>query len=153
MTTRFDPIIPMARASHKKFYPFGPFVSIILAQWADESAYGTRTAGENNFFGIKATPAQIAEGRAAIVWTKEFIGSKYISEPLHFATFATPEDCFDAHGQLLISHHYLACMRAKTPQDYAIALHTCGYATEPSYSEILISIMNQNNLYQYDEAA
>ena len=59
---RFLPIIPIAKASHAKFTPRGPFVSIDLAQWAIESGYGTHMSGVNNPFGIKATQAQREAG-------------------------------------------------------------------------------------------
>ena len=50
---RFTPtLITMAQASHAKFYPRGPFVSISLAQWAVESGYGKFMSGEKNPFGI-----------------------------------------------------------------------------------------------------
>lgn len=147
---RFIPIIPQATASHAKFYPYGPFISITLAQWAVESAYGAAMSGRNNCFGIKATPTQINSGGAAIRWTKEFLNGRDVAIQQYFANYPTLEACFDAHAKLLISHHYIRCMAAPTPQDYAMALHYCGYATAPDYAKVLISIMDHNNLYRFD---
>jgi hypothetical protein len=52
-------LIAAAQSSHKKFFPRGPFVSVSLAQWALESAYGrAEPPASNNPFGIKALPGQ-----------------------------------------------------------------------------------------------
>jgi flagellum-specific peptidoglycan hydrolase FlgJ len=148
---RFIPVIDPARASHQKFWPFGPFISITLAQWALESDYGTRQSGKNNFFGIKANPIQIHMGIATKVWTKEYVNGRYYSEALYFADYPDVESGFDAHAQLLVSHHYLLCMRAADPETYANALQQCGYATAPDYADILISIINSNSLTDLDQ--
>jgi flagellum-specific peptidoglycan hydrolase FlgJ len=47
--------IAAARASHKKW---GILASISLAQWALESAWGKRTSGPFNYFGMMALPGQ-----------------------------------------------------------------------------------------------
>jgi flagellum-specific peptidoglycan hydrolase FlgJ len=41
---------------------------------------------------------------------------------------------------------------AATPEQQARALQTAGYATDPEYSNLLIKLINQNNLKQYDHA-
>ena len=74
-------VIAAARATHAEFYPRGPLASITLAQWAVESAYGKDASGAFNFFGIKATKAQIAAGQAKLKMTREVIGGKSIEEP------------------------------------------------------------------------
>ncbi len=146
----FLPIIPIATTSHTKFYPYGPFISISLAQWAVESRYGQSMSGENNCFGIKATRAQINSGYATERTTKEYTDGHYHLISDFFADYPSLEACFDAHAHLLVSAHYLRCMRAATPQDYAMALHYCGYATAPNYAAVLISVMDHNELYQFD---
>jgi lysozyme len=149
---RFTPaLITATQSSHRRFYPYGPFVSITLAQWAIESAYGRAQSGVNNFFGIKANAAQIAAGTYHTVWTKEFLHGQYITIEDRFASYPTLEAGIDAHAQLLVSHHYIPCMRAPTPEAYATALHQCGYATAPNYAPALMSVINANNLKQFDQ--
>jgi flagellum-specific peptidoglycan hydrolase FlgJ len=143
-------VIAAAQKSHQRFYPRGPFTSIDLAQWAVESGYGRHMSGVNNPFGIKATQAQIAAGKARRVWTKEFIDGHYISEEQWFANYDSLEEAFDAHAELLTTSHYQRCMDAKTPEAYAEALHECGYATAPNYAQVLISVIKKYNLTQYD---
>lgn len=148
---RFIPVIAPAQSSHHRYYPYGPFVSITLAQWAVESAYGTRMSGANNPFGIKANPEQITNGAATKVWTKEYLNGHYHSLDLYFADYASLEAAFDAHAQLLISHHYLLCMRATSASAYAFTLRECGYATAPNYAEVLLSVIGANELTQFDQ--
>ena len=147
---RLLPFVPFAQRSHSKFFPRGPFVSVTLAQLAVESAYGERMSGKNNPFGIKATPVQIATGKSTIVWTKEFINGFYQSKHLYFADYDSIEDAFDAHAFLLTHPWYKDCMEAQTAQDYAHALYRDHYATAPNYASVLISVMDQNDLYQFD---
>lgn len=148
---RFTPVIVPAQSSHHRYYPYGPFVSITLAQWAVESAYGTAMSGKNNPFGIKATPTEIAVGEATKVWTKEFINGQYRNEDLYFRDYINMEQAFNAHAKLLISHHYLLCMRAKTPEAYAYALRECGYATAPNYAGVLLEVIADHDLTQFDQ--
>jgi len=144
-------IVAAAQASHKKFWPLGPFVSVTLAQFGLESAWGKYASGENNFFGIKANAAQIAAGEFKTVWTKEVIGGRCYSVQQHFANYSSLEACFDAHATLLTQSHYLLCEQAKTPEDYCRALQRCGYATDPNYAEKLIEIIGSANLNRYDQ--
>ena len=43
-------LILAAQASHKKFWPRGPFVSVNIAQFGLESSWGTHQSGVNNLF-------------------------------------------------------------------------------------------------------
>jgi flagellum-specific peptidoglycan hydrolase FlgJ len=147
---RFLPIIPIAQASHAKFFPRGPFASIDLAQWAVESGYGAHMSGVNNPWGIKATAAQRAGGQARLVLTHEYIGGRYVAMNQWFANYASLEAAFDAHAELLTSPHYQRCIDAKSPGAYAQALHDCGYATAPNYPAALMAVINSNELEQYD---
>jgi flagellum-specific peptidoglycan hydrolase FlgJ len=149
---RFTPaLIAMAQASHKKFYPRGPFVSINLAQWAVESAYGAHLSGINNPFGIKATWQQRDAGQAREVLTHEYIDGQWLTEEQYFANYPSLEAAFDAHATLLTTPHYQRCIDAIDPQQYALALHTCGYATAPNYPQVLMSVITANDLQQFDQ--
>lgn len=151
--SRFLPVIPIARASHAKFSPRGPFASISLAQWAVESGFGLHMSGINNPFGIKATQAQRASGQARLVLTHEFLNGRYVAMEQWFANYPSLGAAFDAHATLLTTLHYERCMDAKTPAAYAQALHDCGYATAPNYPQALMAVINSNGLEQFDEVA
>lgn len=144
-------IIWAAQASHRKFYPKGPFTSVTLAQWALESAWGKLVSGRYNFFGIKANQEQITAGKFTNRWTSEEINGKYRKEIQPFANYDTVEEGFDAHARLLCSPHYIDCQKAQTPEEYCEALQKDSYATARNYAATLINIIHSNNLKQYDE--
>jgi lysozyme len=145
-------IVPFAQASHRRFYPRGPFVSVSLAQFGLESAWGTRLAAPFNPFGIKANATQIADGDYKTVYTKEQRpdGSWYTIEA-PFAAYEDWGDAFDAHATLLTMPHYADCIAAQTPEDYCFALQKDGYATAHVYATSLIQIIHSMNLKQYDQ--
>lgn len=142
-----------AQASHAKFAPRGPFISISLAQTIIESDWGKVSAGTNNYWGIKANADQIAAGQFKPVWTHETLNGIYQKVIQRFATYPTLESGFDAHAHLLTTPWYQRCIDAQTPNDYAHALWLCHYATGipgHPYDQALINIMASNNLYQFD---
>jgi flagellum-specific peptidoglycan hydrolase FlgJ len=150
---RIIPFISFAQRSHAKFWPLGPFVSCTLAQGIIESDYFRVMSGKNNFFGIKATGAQIAAGRYTRRWTHETINGVYKTMPQDFADYDDAEQCFDAHAHLLVQSWYADCIAAKTPQEYARALWRDHYGTGipgHPYDAVIISVMDQFNLYQFD---
>ena len=146
-------VIQAAQNSHARFYPLGPFASISLAQYGVESAWGKYLSGKNNPFGIKATQAQIAKGEATERWTHETINGVYQPMQQFFANYDSIVDSFMAHAELLsTSQYYWKARLAITPDEYAMALQGV-YATgipQHPYGVVLISIMKENNLYQYD---
>jgi UPF0755 protein len=142
--------IEAAQLVHKTLYPRGPFASVTIAQFGDESAWGVDVSGAYNFFGIKATPAQIAAGDARVRMTSEYLGGRYVRIPQYFANYPSMAAGFMAHGQLLCEPWYADCIKAQTVEEYCVALHTDRYATEPRYPQILMNIINDFNLKQYD---
>lgn len=147
-------VIAAAQASHAKFYPLGPFASVSLAQWAIESNWGKSLSGKNNCFGIKATHDQIAANQATRRWTHETFNGVYHPIEQWFADYESLEACFMAHAKLLsTSAYYWKARAAVTPGEYAMALqgiYATGIPGHP-YGEVLIDVMKQNNLYQFDQ--
>ena len=148
-------VIAAANSAHAAYFPRGPFVSVTLAQWIIESAWGTVVSGANNYFGIKATAAQIHDGHATARWTHETRGGQYIKTVQYFADYPDAEACFQAHARLLAtSPIYKEAQNAVTADAYAMALDQDGYATGipgHPYGETLIAVMKENKLYAYDE--
>jgi flagellum-specific peptidoglycan hydrolase FlgJ len=143
-------VIEAAQEAERKFYPFGPFVSVTLAQWALESAYGrAEPPGSDNAFGIKAVPGQ----DYVVAMTHETLHGVYVELPQHFAKFNSLADAFDAHARLLATAPcYHAAQAAQTPEVYAMALqgvYATGIPGHP-YGTALIAIMRTFDLYRYD---
>jgi len=148
-----DPaIIAAAQASHKRFWPRGPFVSVSLAQYALESAWGTKLSGHYNFFGMKATQDEIESGDVTWDVTREETksGASYYIRAA-FRNFTSLEDAFDAHATLLTSSRYIDCMKAHTADEYCDALAKDGYATAHTYAATLKNIIHTCELTCYDE--
>lgn len=141
-------VIDAAQASHKKFWPRGPFVSVSLAQYGLESAWGKYPSGVNNYFGIKAGPGEDATAR----YTHEVVDGKVILIVARFRNFASLEDGFDGHALLLTTPHYAKCVNADNPFAYCQALHDCGYATDPHYAQSLMNIIEDYGLVRYDQS-
>ena len=51
---------------------------------------------------------------------------------------------------LLYTSRYKAVREAANYKEACYALKNCGYATDPNYPQILIILIEQNNLTQYD---
>lgn len=153
MATIPDEVVKAAQSSHAAFYPRGPFASITIAQWIDESDWGKYTSGKNNFFGIKATVEQINAGEATARRTHETIRGDYRAEIQWFADYPSLEDGFKAHARLLAeSSYYWQARQAISSDEYATALtgiYATGIPGHP-YGEVLIEIMRENDLYRYD---
>jgi hypothetical protein len=138
-------VIGAAQTSHRRWnIP----ASVSLAQWALESNWGRQMpTGSNNPFGIKA-----AAGQPYVeATTREVIRGKSVTVAARFRKFASINEAFDQHGQLLATAPPYARARAlvANPDAFADAL-TGVYATDPNYGTALKRIMKTYNLYQYD---
>jgi len=123
-------------------------VSITLAQWIVESAWGSAMPPDsNNPFGIKALPTQ----PAVETETREVIDGKDVVMTARFRRFESLSEAFDQHGQLLStgSPYQTAMTLVQDPDRFADAL-TGVYATDPQYGTTLRWVMEAYNLKQYD---
>jgi flagellum-specific peptidoglycan hydrolase FlgJ len=101
----------------------------------------------NNPFGIKAAPGQpFVEAH-----TREVVRGDAVTVVARFRKFASLNEAFDQHGELLANARPYAHARTveNDPNAFADAL-TGVYATDPSYGSLLKSLMMSHNLYQYD---
>jgi hypothetical protein len=138
-------VIIAAQNSHKKWkVP----ASVTLAQWALESGWGQHMPpGSFNPFGMKA-----AEGQPFVeVSTREVIHGQSVQVVARFRKFASFDEAFDHHGELLATRPVYrdAMALVDNPDDFADAL-TGVYATDPEYGHLLKSLMTSHDLYQYD---
>ena len=137
-----------------KYYPLaisemersGIPASITLAQGCWESQNGnSRLATEgNNHFGIKCK--------------KEWTGKKiyHDDDAKHecFRKYAHGEASYIDHSDFLMNSSRYSFLFQLDPKDYqgwARGLKQAGYATDPNYPERLIKIIEENQLYLYDE--
>ena len=115
------------------------FPELVAAQWALESGHGKVVSGRNNFFGLK--------GEGSATKTQEFINGQWVTITDSFIDFPDVLACV----MYLVDHwykdykQYKGCNNAGTRDDAARWLVKEGYATDPTYAEKLIVLMNQHS--------
>jgi len=125
---------------------YGIPASIKLAQALLESGNGNSALARNanNHFGIKCTSSW--QGRTVL---------KSDDNPNDcFRVYNNPEESFRDHSEFLLRKRYAALFELNK-NDYvgwARGLKKAGYATNPRYAELLISLIERYNLQQYDVA-
>ena len=134
--------------------------SVTIAQAILESAWGTSFLAVEGkaLFGVKYSPAWNETTSPHVVGaikkqTDEFINGKWITVDAPFCRYNSWDDSLMDHGLFLRKPRYAPAFLTTSADDFARAIHAAGYATDPSYSDKLISLMKQHNLYQYNEEA
>lgn len=121
--------------------------SIKLAQGILESSYGNSPLATeaNNHFGIKCHTGYQGKGY-------------YMNDDAEnecFRIYESPEESFIDHSEFLRSRPRYADLFKLDPKDYkswAKGLKEAGYATNPQYANLLIRMIEDRNLHQYDTA-
>lgn len=118
--------------------------SITLAQGILESNAGRSMLAvkANNHFGIKVGGE----------WTGPYIVRSDDRPDDRFRKYRSVEESYEDHSLFLRRPRYAALYELE-PTDYvgwARGLKAAGYATNPSYAQLLINIIEQHNLMQYD---
>ena len=136
--------LPIAQTEMKKFkIP----ASIILAQGILESNSGRSTLAvqNNNHFGVKCFSHSCKKGHCS--------NFKDDSHKDFFVKYGSAWESFRAHSELLQKKIYKPLHKygTKDYKHWAQGLERVGYATEKSYSELLISIIEREKLYSYDK--
>lgn len=126
---------------------YGIPASITLAQGLLESGNGnSRLAREaNNHFGIKCGSS----------WDGESIRHDDDATQECFRAYSSVEESYIDHSLILLERKWYRPLFDLDPKDYkawAHGLKKAGYATNPLYAELLIKIIEDNQLYKYDNA-
>ncbi|MDR3250328.1 MAG: glucosaminidase domain-containing protein [Tannerella sp.] len=122
--------------------------SITLAQGLLESAAGNSRLARlaNNHFGIKCKEN----------WTGGTIRHDDDAKNECFRAYKTAEESYLDHSLFLAKRKYYVSLFDLDIYDYkawAIGLQKCGYATDKSYGEKLIRIIETYQLYKYDKVS
>ena len=122
--------------------------SVTLAQAILESGWGDSHMDDAwNFFGIKAQAGE----PFVVKRTREVVNGQDIFIDAKFRRFSSMEDCFCEHGRFLRDNpRYAPAFKTTDCESFARAVHAAGYATDPSYGDLLVRLIRQNNLGRYD---
>ncbi len=144
-------IAPMAQADAKTSKVLA---SLTIAQAILESNNGNSllTQQGNALFGIKATRSW--RGKVWTGKTIEYYDGKTATTIVDgFRAYTSWEESIKDHSKLLTQASRYKAVVGET--DYKKAcqeIHKAGYATDPSYAEKLIALIEKYNLVQYDIA-
>jgi hypothetical protein len=124
---------------------YGIPASITLAQGAFESGDGTSRLARkaNNHFGIKCHD-----------WKGKTIYHDDDTNNECFRKYKSVEESYKDHSEFLSTKQRYALLFKLQPDDYkgwAKGLKEAGYATNPSYAGALIKVIEEYELYKYDQ--
>src|SRR5690554_1826862 len=119
--------------------------SITLAQGVLESAYGNSNLARlaNNHFGIKCHD-----------WNGERIYQDDDTKNECFRKYSNADQSYEDHSTFLTSRSRYAGLFELDITDYkgwANGLKAAGYATNPKYPSLLVTIIEELKLYEYDK--
>jgi flagellum-specific peptidoglycan hydrolase FlgJ len=131
-------------------------ISVTVAQAILESNWGQSALSReaNNYFGIKASSGIGSDGA---VWmpTLEYVDGGSYTVVAPFRAYRSLADSVADHAALLqhLDIYKGALQATNDPDEFARRIAPAGYATDPTYADKLISLMQRYNLYQYDTKA
>ncbi len=133
-------------AAVKKMLEHGIPASITLAQGLLESGAGKSSlaVNANNHFGIKCHKT----------WTGDTFFMDDDEKNECFRKYANVEDSYEDHSQFLLTRSRYAFLFKYKKTEYkkwARGLKKAGYATNPQYAKLLIKIIEEEGLHQYDK--
>ena len=127
------------------------FPEIPAAQMGEESTWGLDPSGKNNYWGIKATPQEVKDGKATWVpSTPEFINGKWVTQGDYFKDFDTIEDALKQYKKEWNDDFQgrTGSSKGKTRKEAIQILKDGGYATNPNYVDTIETIANEySDLY------
>ena len=117
------------------------YPEVVAAQWALESAWGSHTSGDNNYFGIKATDNE----PYSMCTTWEHYDGKDVTIRAKFRDFDSMQECVDDLVEKWYEDYkgYKGVNRATSMGECCQLLVAEGYATDPHYAAKLMRIINK----------
>lgn len=149
--TFIESIAPAAQQMQKQY---GVFASISIAQAILESDWGNSELSSvyNNLYGMKGDSLE----NTVLLSTQEFYNGEWVTVQADFKVYDSWASSVQDHALLIANgtswnaNQYAPVLQAKSYREAAQALQDCGYATDPDYANKLISVIEQNTLYNYD---
>lgn len=131
---------------------YGLDAKAIIAQAAVETGWGKFVihnadgSSSHNLFGIKANRQW--QGEQAVVDTLEFNGNIPEKQKAAFRSYASLNEALDDYGKFIATQprYQQAVENAHDAQKYTRELQNAGYATDPNYSNKIMSVYNGDRL-------
>ena len=122
--------------------------SLTISQAIVESGWGRQSIG-NNIFGIKV--GSNWKGKKQLVTTREFVNNEWITIQAWFRDYDSIADCIEDRNKFLQYPRYKKVLASKNYKEACIEISKSGYATDPNYTKLLMDIIEQNKLYEFDK--
>jgi hypothetical protein len=152
-TSESEFINMVGEAAQRSFKTTGVPASVSVAQAILESDWGRSrlTRQGNNLFGIKSLGSPGTAGSISMATWEHLDGSDVVLQQPFRAYFTLEESVID-HAQFFIRNRRYAdaVAVANDARAFARAIQADGYATDPSYADKLIALMDRYNLYRFD---
>ena len=127
---------------------------LLIAQWALESKWGAKPAGNANFFGIKKSDRH---EKCCTVLTREVVNGRSVVQDLEFADYDSLDDSCKDYAWLITQgapYHQAWGQYQKDRNLHALIEAVAGkYATDPQYAFLAATIAGQSNVSQAIAAA
>ena len=127
---------------------------LLIAQWALESKWGAKPAGNANFFGVKKSDRH---EKCSTVSTREVVNGKSIVQDLEFADYDSLDDSCKDYAWLITQgapYHQAWAQYQKDRNLHGLIAAVAGkYATDPQYAFLAATIAGQSNVAQAIAAA
>lgn len=131
--------------------------SVTVAQAILESDWGRSELAQeaHNLFGIKASKDWTGKTYKKKTWEQKTTGEK-VQIVADFRAYGSKLESIKDHDHFFVStpwrkKNYQEVLEAKNYKDQARALQACGYATDQSYADKLIRLIERLGLMQYDK--
>jgi flagellum-specific peptidoglycan hydrolase FlgJ len=125
--------------------------SFTIAEAALESAWGASGLADRacNLFGVKADSSW--HGGVLVLPTKEYVNHEWITINAKWRKYPDWLACINDHALFFHDNHrYDDCFSCVDGEGWAKRVAAAGYATDPGYSDKLITIMRAHNLAALD---
>lgn len=146
-------LVPTAQRLQREY---GILTSVSLAQAALESNFGNSELSRdyNNLYGVK-TETDDPDG--VDFATLEFIDNEWIEIQDRFKVYPSWEASMESHAQLIYygtswdPNYYSQVLEGQDYRQQSQGLQKAGYATDPSYSDKLIELIEFYQLNEFDQ--
>jgi len=143
-------LAPAARAAMAKTQIPASFT---IAQGALESGWGKSqlATGGFNLFGVKADPAW--KGDVLTMQTREFLNGRWAMVSARWRKYPDWLACIEDHAAFLLKNprYKPAFAHFGDAKAFTRAIAAAGYATDPSYADKIISVIDAHDLLRFDK--
>lgn len=136
----------------KGYEDYGILPSLTIAQAILESGWGSSQLAQmaNNLFGIKAFSNW--KGDRITLPTTEWHNGEKQTINADFRVYSSFNESIEDHNKLLLNDRYKPVSECSDYREACRKIYECGYATDPEYPNKLIEIIEENRLYEFDNA-